>query len=141
MPNQIVLEGFEDFKAMLAQLPDTLAEEAEAIVEHYAEITASSIRQAYPIGDTGKLRRGVKIQVLKRRFVAGRTVRSTSPAAHLWEFGTQNRVTRQGWRRGRMPAHKPEGLVAIAVRNRRAMVEALIAMLQKQPFEVTTRGI
>jgi hypothetical protein len=140
MANRIVFEGLDEFKAMLQALAGTLTQDADAIVDHFAEITASSVRQVYPLKE-GRLRRGVKVQTIRGKYIAGRAVRSTSPEAHLWEFGTQNRVTRRGWNRGRAPAHKPEGLVSIAIRNRRLMLAQLIALVQRRPFEVTNAGV
>jgi len=139
MANRIELEGLDEFKAMLQALPETLANEASEIVDHYAEITAASLRQLYPIGDRGNLRKGIKIKVERGRFAVGRTVRSSSAHAHLWEFGTQNRFTRRGWRRGRELPH--EGLVSIAIRNRKRMIADLIELVKRRPFEVTTSGV
>jgi hypothetical protein len=137
MANRFILEGFSDLLAGLRQLPELLTEEATEIVDHTAEITASSLRQVYPLGETGKLRAGVKIKATRSRFGAARIVRSTSPHAHLWEFGTQNRHTRAGWFRGRAPSHSTEGLVAIATRNRRRMNLQLIDLVRREGFEVT----
>lgn len=135
--NRIVLDGLAELKAALRQLPEGLRAEGAEIVDDTAEITASSLRQAYPLGDTGKLRAGVSVKTEHTPYGTIGIVRSRSPHAHLWEFGTQNRVTRQGWRRGRMPAHKADGLAAIAVRNRRRMYQRLIQLVQRAGFEVT----
>lgn len=135
--NRIVLTGLDDLRAALQQLPSDLANEAAEIVDHTAEITKSSLIQVYPLGDTGNLRKGVRVKIERGRFAVVGTVLSTSTHAHLFEFGTQDRTTREGWRRGRSPAHNPGGLVPIAARNRRAMNQQLKALVERAGFTVT----
>ena len=132
--------GMQEFRALLRTMPTHLRDQARDIVDHYTQITYSQVRQAYPVGDTGNLRKGVVIA--ERLTDAGvfNVVISKSPHAHLWEFGTVNRETTKGWDRGRVrPARDlgREGLVAIAQRNRIAMNRALIAMMRDDGFVIS----
>lgn len=133
-------DGLDQFKKDLRNLPEDLAEEAADPVEDAAEFTASSLRQSYPIGDTGNLRGGVVVTTERNRFGVASMVKSKSPHAHLWEFGTENRKTRQGWARGISGEHEQQGLVPIAARNRRRMYDALMGVLQKAGFQVSGRA-
>lgn len=135
--NRLILDGMDDLKTALRKLPVEMRDEAAEVIDHTAEITASSLRQSYPRGDTGNLRAGVKVSHERSTFGASATVKSTSPHAHLFEFGTQNRTTRQGWRRGKSPEHKADGLVPIAQRNRKRMNQQLIDIVRKAGFDVT----
>jgi Bacteriophage HK97-gp10, putative tail-component len=126
-----------EFRAALRNLPKELAAEAAPVVDHATEVTAASLFQSYPLGGTGNLRKGVKHSVERSAFGVIGTVKSTSPHAHLWEFGTQNRRTRQGWRRGAAPAHYDRGLVGIATRWRRRMNEQLIGIVKRAGFQVS----
>lgn len=135
--NKLILEGLDDFKAALRKLPTELRDEAADVVEHAAEVAASSLRQSYPRGDSGNLRAGVKVTHERSTFGVSSTVKSTSPHAHLWEFGSQIRKTRQGWNRGRSKEHKPDGLVPIAQRERKRMRGPLADLVRKAGFEVT----
>jgi hypothetical protein len=91
--------------------------------------------QTYPKGETANLRRGVKTTIEHGAFGVAGTVKSTSPHAHLWEFGTAVRHTARGWNRGKEQSH--DGLVAIAVRERRRMYERLVALVRSAGFEVS----
>lgn len=143
---KIELAGFEEFKAQLRNLPQHLAEEAGGIVMHHAEATAAKVYAEYH-EVTGNLKKGVKIdQVSVRGAGAMARVRSTSRHAWLYEHGSAARhyVTAAGreHRTGKMwsrsaPAHT---LARTAIRERRAMVEELIAMLQREGLTVTGHG-
>jgi hypothetical protein len=126
-----------ELKAALRQLPSELAEQGAEFVDDAVEHTAASLRQAYPLGDTGKLRAGVRSSVTRSQFGVVGEVKSTSPHSHLWEFGTAVRATRQGWNRGISPSHHREGLIPIAMRNRKTLNGQLISLLQKAGFVVT----
>jgi hypothetical protein len=130
------MEGLDALRLALRNLPATLTEEASDVVDDATEITASSLRQSYPLGDTGNLRAGVTATVERNRFGVVGVVKSTSPHAHLWEFGTQNRRTHQGWNRGLVGEHR-DGLVPIAQRNRRRMNGTLVELVRSAGFEVT----
>lgn len=135
--NRLVLDGLAELRAALQRLPEELRQEGAAIIDNAAEVTASSLRQSYPVGDTGNLRAGVSVKTEHTPYGTIGIVTSRSPHAHLWEFGSQNRVTRAGWRRGKSPEHKKEGLVPIAQRNRKKMNQQLVELVRKAGFQVS----
>src|SRR5438128_7815746 len=132
--NRFEFQGLAELRAALRQLPSELAGEAVSIVDDATGRTESSLLQAYPLGETGKMRAGVSSAVVSDRGGVIGTVRSKSPHARLWEFGTAVRATRQGWNRGRAPSHKTEGLVAIAQRERSRMNQQLIELVRRAGF-------
>lgn len=130
-------EGIQDFRAILRNMPRHLRDRAKNIVDHYTQITYSQTLTAYPIGDTGNLRRGLTVQEHITDAGVFNSVLSKSSHAHLWEFGTVNRRTEAGWNRGRViPARDlgRQGLTQIAQRNRIAMDRALMAMMVEEGF-------
>jgi len=135
--NRMELHGLAELRAALRSLPEDLAHDGAEFVDDATEHTAASLRQSYPVGDTGKLRAGVKSSVTHSQFGVVGEVKSTSPHAHLWEFGTEIRSTRHGWNRGRSPSHHRDGLIPIAVRNRKTLNGKLIALVRSQGFEVS----
>lgn len=137
MPVRLQLDGLTELRAALRQLPAELTDDAAAIVEDTTDRTETALVQTYPKGATGNLRRGVKKTVAKGSFGVQGTVKSTSPHAHLWEFGTAVRHTARGWNRGKAPSHAREGLVAIAVRERRRMNQRLVDLVRSAGFEVS----
>jgi hypothetical protein len=133
--------GLEDFRQILQNLPDRLTGEAVHIVDYWADATANQLLLNYPIGDTGNLRKGVRVNKLHEQGQGVYDeVKSSAPHAHLYEFGTQNRETEKGWKRGRVKPFSETGketLIGIAIRNRRRMDDALVAMLTRDGFKVT----
>ena len=135
------LEGLTDLRASLLALPDKLRAQANDEVKRTTKEAAAALVVAYPQGDTGNLRKGVRTRYRINRLGLGvGTVLSLAPHAHLWEFGTVNRTTQKGWNRGRMVAQYNRGLVGIAARERREMMAALIALVRNTGFEVTHAG-
>jgi hypothetical protein len=132
----LVLEGLAEFREALRRLPEQLRAEGAEIVGDAAELTKASLIQAYPLGDTGKLRAGVRLVKAFTDYGAVAIVKSTAKHASIWEFGTAVRSTRQGWNRGVSPSHAAEGLIPIAMRNRKHMYAQLGALLQRAGFEV-----
>lgn len=129
--------GLTEFYDALQQLPEAMASEAADVVVEATNRAETQLREAYPEGETGKLRRGVKKTIERSRFGVVGTVRSTARHAHLWEYGTQHRQTRHGWNRGRSPSHAHEGLGAIASRVRRRMHAQLIEIVRRAGFDVS----
>jgi len=129
--------GMEEMKAYLRNLPPHMAKDADPVVEETVDMAADSLRQSYPIGDTGKLRRGIKTRITRTTSGVHGIVRSTAPHAHLWEFGTEDRQTRQGWGRGRMDDQYNNGLVAIGIRMRKRMNQKLVGVVEAAGFTVT----
>lgn len=134
--NQLRLDGLPDLIAALRRLPAELANEAAEYIDDAIEVTAASLIQSYPLGDTGNLRKGVKKTIQRSPFGAVGEVKSTSPHAHLWEWGTQNRHTRQGWNRGKLKNQYNRGLVGIAIRERKKLNAKLIELVKRAGFVV-----
>jgi hypothetical protein len=133
----MIWQGLPQLIAELRNLPGHLGDEAADRIEDAVEHTASSLRQVYPIGDTGKLRAGIRTQMSRSAFGASGTVVSASRHAHLWEFGTQDRETAKGWKRGKMPSEHRSGLAVIAPRWRRRMYQELAEILRREGFVVS----
>lgn len=130
-------DGLDELRRQLKALPADLAHEARQNVVDAAEHAADSLRQAYPPGPTGRLRRGVKVTVKQTDAAVVATLKSTAPEAHLWEFGTQVRRTQQGWNRGAAPAHYNQGVIGIAGRYRKTLNGQLVDLVRRNGFEVT----
>lgn len=137
MSGNLEMTGLRELIEALRHLPAELAEEAAVPVQEATEHTAAQLIAAYPTGPTGNLKRGVKQTIEKSAAGVVGTVRSTARDAHLWEFGTVNRRTKQGWNRGRSPSHAREGVIPIAQRNRKRMYEALREIVRRAGFEVS----
>lgn len=133
------IEGLEELRQALQNLPAELAGEAATIVDQAAARTEARLLANYPDGDSGNLKGGVSRESTLEAAGARAVVRSKSPHAHLWEFGTQNRQTRAGWARGQAPSHRPEGLVTIADEERARMNDELVALLARAGLEVSGR--
>ena len=127
------LIGLPDLIAALRQLPPDLAAEGGAIVVAAADQAAEEIVAAYP-ERTGNLKHGVKRIGDSKGTGAFVRVVNTARHAHLFEFGTQSRQTAIGANRGAMPAGNV--FIPIVVRRRRAMVDALVALLQRAGLTV-----
>jgi len=127
----------KDFQAELERVLPDLLERSLPIVDRAVSTTYTELKAAYPAGKTGDLRSGVASDAAKieANGVKGQ-VHSWSTYAHMWEFGTQDRYTRQGWYRGKSPNHKQEGLVPISRRNRRQMINAISDIVREYGFEV-----
>jgi hypothetical protein len=131
--------GLAELKKGLHDLPADLTREAKTIVDRTAQTTLNQTALAYTGGAAG-LRSSLKIHSSEHYGLAFSEVRNTAKEAHLWEFGTQNRRTYAGWNRGRViPAadRGQQGLVPIAIRNRRRMYDELMAMLTRAGLTVT----
>lgn len=125
--NKIALSiiGISELKADLANLPVELRGEARNLIEAEANAAAYSIRQQYPIGETGNLVKGVEVRPLADNAnVTGFRVLSLAPHAWWYEYGTAIRKTkRTNAERGRMGPPRFPTFVFI-----RAMLKARAAM-------------
>ncbi len=140
MAGTVHWDGLADFREMLRNMPTHLRDQAKGIVDHHAQITYSQTTVAYPLGGTGNLRKGLVVVDTESDAGVMYEVISKSSHAHLWEFGTVNRKTDDGWNRGRVrPAvdQGRQGLAPIAARNRIKMNRALIEMVRGEGFEVS----
>ena len=103
--NRFTWTGLEELKAALRNLPAELATEGGRIVEARANGAAATIKAGYP-SRTGDLRDKLTVTHTRSRFGARSVIKNTSKHALPFEVGSQvNRVTAQGWNRGRMPAN------------------------------------
>jgi hypothetical protein len=127
--------GLEELKAALLRLPAELTELAGGIVRAASDAAAEEIREAYPEGETGNLRRGVRVSNRPAgAFGVARVVRSTAPHAVLFETGTQTRQTALGYNRGFMPGANI--FVPVVTRHRRDMQEDLVALVEDAGIDV-----
>jgi len=142
---RLVLDGVDPWIRDLVQVPQTVADEAHAIIYATAAETVRDLSSTglYPPRDPKS----------RSRFQPLNTVWSVEPAdkgslrprakvrhveilAQWWEDGTKPRVTKRGWNRGAMP--ETPTAVPIFVWRRRQMNEALVARLQAAGFTVTS---
>ena len=140
MSASVKLEGLDELREALRQLPENLKNEAAEIVIGAATDAMHQVQAAYPQGPTGNLKRGVTMTVEPGSSKLGVTARVKSGAKHssIFEKGTVERHTRNGANRGQMPkAPDSERMIPIVIRARRRMTAALIALVQRAGFEVT----
>lgn len=135
---KVAFEGLDELRAGLRKLPADMNRKARDRVLSAANSTEFELREAYLRAKvSGNLERGLKVKVEETATTTAAEVRSTSPHAHLWEFGTQVRRTQQGFNRGAAPAHHNQGLVGIAQRKRRQMNTELVDIVREAGFEVS----
>ena len=140
----VTWQGLDEFKRALAALPEYISDDAKRIVDSTAEKVGDTMRAAYPKGDTGGLARGVKVEKSDQVRAAAlgdaaAIVRNSAHQAHLWEFGTEVRQTREGWNRGRVYPATDKGLVTLvgtAITEREEMYRELEDMVRRRGFEV-----
>lgn len=136
MANTFTVHGLDELMAALEAAPVEVLHAATAIVNEETEATAAALKAAYPTTGRGNMAAGVITRVAESGTGVVGTVDSVSPEAVWWEFGTQDRRTRQGWYRGRAPQHRQEGLIPIAARHRRRMWDRVVAAVEAAGFTV-----
>lgn len=134
MPVNLFLDGLDELRNALRDMPDQLTNDAIAIVATAAHDTASDIKGQYP---SGPMRDGVVVVDRSAPYRARFVVESRTAQAVWWEFGTQNRVTQQGWNRGAEKAHPDQSLIRIAKFYRARMHAALVELVRSAGFTVT----
>lgn len=137
--------GLEELQEALRSMPDRLVGEAFAIVDDAAERALASIYQAYPRGDTGNLRAGLKkIEESDSRWGVTIVVKNTAKHAWLYDHGSQARhvsllpkwpASNFGPNRGAMPPAWT--FIKTAIRERSLMVRQLVEMVRREGFTVT----
>jgi hypothetical protein len=134
MPVRLRIDGMAEFKAALRALPTELRDAAQDVVQAHADAADGAIRAAYPRGATGHLQAG--LSEARETSAFGTRVRLKNTAKHAWIFenGTELRHTNLGANRGRMPAGKV--FIPIVIRERRAMVEDLVAIVERAGLKV-----
>lgn len=133
--------GLEELILELTHAPDEIRRDAMEILREEVEDAAAEIRQAYPVGETGNLRKGVKTDFPSSTLLIGRVI-SAAKHSHLYEFGTMTRQTASGASRGRVEplgaGGRPQPVtVPIARRHRRKMFERMKDLLIKKGFKVS----
>jgi hypothetical protein len=143
MPAKLILDGLEEMKQYLRQLPETLRDDARAIVHKHVDDAEAQIRAgynrmtksaAYGIESTGNLLAGLLQDSADSRFGVRIVLRSQAPHAWLVENGSELRSFK-GAPRGRMPA--AHIFVPAAMRARRGMQRDLVALLERNGLVVT----
>jgi len=135
MSASLTFIGLDELRAELLNLPAALTTKAVGIVTAAADDAAAEIKAAYPEGETGNLKRGVRVGTKGGGdFTVRRVVRSTAPHATLFETGTQTRQTALGYNRGFMPGANI--FVPVVTRRRRAMFESLVAIVEQAGLSV-----
>lgn len=132
------LTGVTELREQLRNLPAKLAAEAGWIVREAGGSAGAAIIDAYPVGPTGNLRKGVTVKTHRGPAGTAVIVRSIAPHAWLFENGSQARHTDLGVNRGAMPPGHV--VIPIAIRVRRKMVADLIALVERQGLTVTGNG-
>lgn len=124
MANRLELRGFDELKRDLAALPSQLRRESDPILLTWARRSSAELVAAYPVV-TGGLRAGVKIVDRVARGVATLyTLVSSSPHAHLYEFGTRRQAPRATF-------------LPITERDRRASTVAVAELVRAQGLTVS----
>lgn len=103
--NKVSFEGAADFKARLQGLTPKLALQVERkSIKKACQTVMDAAVSRTPVGETGNLAEGWKIQVSKKPWGVKATVKNTAPHAHLVELG-HLMVSHSGKITGRVPEH------------------------------------
>jgi hypothetical protein len=125
------IEGASDFRQQLRDLPPRVTTEATEIVHAAGDNAAQAIREAYPPGD---LRDGMRVTYRDAPWHPKVMVENVSHLSNWYENGTEERHTKLGRRRGRMPpAHV---FVPRVIQARRRMETVLIELLARHGVQV-----
>lgn len=165
MPAALRLTGVTAFRQELRAWPAALVAEAGILVHDAAERAAQAIRAAYPVRTDGPHphRPVTRTKVARPRFTVRRSkkpqtppgalrdalrvdhvdrplhprsqVRNTNPLSNIFENGTQARQTSLGADRGSMPPGHV--FIPMAIRARRAMDAAVVALLKREDLKVS----
>lgn len=134
MSSRFQIVGMEEFRQALRNLPPRLVDKASVIVTARAEFAASRIESGYPeVSGNLKSKMTVRMEVSKSGVVA--RIRNTAKHAYIYENGTQVRQTKKGQNRGAMPPGHV--FIPTAIRERKEMVDQLIAMVRDEGLVVT----
>ncbi|HZD63872.1 MAG TPA: hypothetical protein VE200_13880 [Xanthobacteraceae bacterium] len=137
MPAHLTIQGIQELKIALGNLPTDLKGQATQLVLDSAYAAQAEIVAAYPQGPTGKLKKGVKVRVQEiGPYSVAAQVRSSAPHGWLYEHGTQPRKTKRGWNRGTMP-NPADVFIPAMVRYRRAMYLKLADLIRATGLIVT----
>jgi hypothetical protein len=134
--NQLRLDGLNELREALRNLPDELTSQASRVVEGAANAAAAEAKRNYPRGETGNLIAGVQVTHFDRgKHSAGAIVKNVAKHAHIFENGTQVRQTRSGANRGAMPPGHV--FIPAVIRARTRMYQELMDLLQRTGLRVS----
>jgi hypothetical protein len=121
----------DEFRRALQDLPQHLGDEAREIVHFAAEGVGREILEAYPQTPDNDLKQGMRVVHKDDGPLHARSiVENTSHLSNWYENGTQERHTKLGRNRGRMPpAHV---FVPRIIRARRRMEATLVEMVIRE---------
>lgn len=135
MPNRLELDGMDDFRAALRQLPPHLRDDGSEIVQTAAEWAEKEIAAVYrEHKESGNLLDHLKLETKENDFGTSAVLKSTAKHAHIFEDGTAVRKTKSGANRGFMPGFNV--FVPTVIRKRNWMHDQLIKLLERAGFEV-----
>jgi len=124
------IDGLNEFKVALQQLPAELKGGATTIVLEAAAHARDEIVAAYPQGPTGNLKKGVRMFVKNiGPFGVSAQVRSTAPHAWLYEHG------RCRW--GSVTTPPAFVFIPTMERTRRAMYHQLATLMRNAGLTVS----
>lgn len=128
------IDGLAELEVQLRDLPTTLADEARGIVHAAADNAKREIFEAYP-RESGTLRAGLRVDHVDTPYTAVAVLTNTTWYATLFEVGSQERHTKAGLNRGRMPPGRV--FFPIERRANRRMRETLLELIAR--FFTVTR--
>lgn len=150
MSASLKIDGLSELRKALQDLPEQMQAQAEEVVLRAANDTASTLRSLYEQvrspNETYTLKGGIKktrkhladsIEVKSRgkdTGVAHARVKVNAPHAALYEYGTASRQWESGKSTGAAPARPT--LIPTAIRERRQMVNDLIAVVERAGLKV-----
>lgn len=135
MATHLRIIGIEDEIRELQDLPEQLAGEGREIVWSAGANAKQEISEAYPATVKRELQKGMRVRFGTDALHPNAVVENTSHLANWFEYGTQERHTKLGYKRGRMPPRHV--FVPIVMRTRRRMQDLLVELLVRHGFRVS----
>lgn len=134
----IQMEGLTELREALKQLPADLTQEAAVIVWAHAEAAKQEIQAKYPV-NTGNLAGSMTIDRRTAVYTASALLKNRARHAYIYEHGSEMRYTDTGVSRGKMPPGRV--FIPIAIRHRTIMTHALIDLVRRAGFQVSTAQV
>jgi hypothetical protein len=140
--NQLRINGIEELRKALLELPKQLVAESAAIVQAQGAEAMRQIEAAYP-KRSGNLADGLRLEIRRDAASAGASVKNIARfrrgpwAAGAWIFekGSGPRQWASGKKTGKMPAGHV--FIPIAMQRRRIMTAALVDLVERAGLHVT----
>jgi len=130
------INGLDELRKALLDLPLSLSAAAVPIVHGAAQATFRDISARYPTGGTGNLKQHLQIELRGTDGVsAGARVWNTAKHAYLYERGSGKRHWFNGKNTGTMPAANL--FIPIAVAHRHAMHRDLTDLVEQAGLTVS----